>query len=227
MVMNWILAFSCREKVAVYCSDVSGAFDRVSCERLLYKLQVAGVHYRIIGIISSWLQQRRAHVNVGGQQSDTIYMQDMVYQGTVLGPILWNLFFGDALHAIRMLKFMESVFADDLHACRSYDVKIPNRSLLDSTKRCQARLHEWGRANQVEFEPTKESITILSRATLYGDNFKSLGAGWPQKKTPASKKREKSWPQKNTSDFPFFFEAGVFFLRLAFFFEAVRFPFFF
>jgi len=94
-------------------------------------------------------------------------MQDMVYQGTVLGPILWNLFFGDALHAIRMLKFMESVFADDLHACRSYDVKIPNRSLLDSTKRCQARLHEWGRANQVEFEPTKESITILSRATFF------------------------------------------------------------
>ena len=98
-----------------------------------------------------------------------------MYHGTVLGLILWNLLFGDAIHATRKLKFKESVFADDLHACRSYDVKIPNRSLLDSTKRCKAPLHERVRANQAEFEPTKESITRLSRATPYGDNFKSLG----------------------------------------------------
>ena len=89
--------------------------------------------------------------------------------------IFWNLFFGDARRAIQMLKFTESVFADDLHACRNYDVKVPNRAILRATTSCQERLHEWGRANAVEFEPSKESITILSRIDPYGENFKSLG----------------------------------------------------
>ena len=84
----------------------------------------AGVHFRIIRIISSWLDERRANVIVGGEQSDDIFLSDMVYQGTVLGPILWKLLFGDASRAIQMLKFSESVFADDLHACRNYDVKF-------------------------------------------------------------------------------------------------------
>ena len=175
MLLDWIFAFNNRQKVALYSSDVSGAFDRVSRKRLIQKLNNAGVHFRIIRLISSWLDERRANVIVGGEQPDDIFLSDMVYQGTVLGPILWNLFFGDARRAIQMLKFSESVFADDLHACRNYDVKVPNRSIVATAKKCQERLHEWGRANEVEYEASKESITILSRVAPYGDNFKSLG----------------------------------------------------
>ena len=42
----------------------------------------------------------------------------MVYQGTVLGPTLWNLFFEDARAAINEVFFTEYVFADDLNAFR-------------------------------------------------------------------------------------------------------------
>ena len=40
----------------------------------------------------------------------------MVYQGTVLGPQLWNLYFEDAANAIQEFLFEEVVLADDLNA---------------------------------------------------------------------------------------------------------------
>ena len=41
-------------------------------------------------------------------------------------------------------------------------------------------LHEWGAANQVEFDLGKESITILSRQTPFGEIFSTLGAVFDQ-----------------------------------------------
>ena len=74
------------------------------------------MHYRLIDLIASWLGRRSANVVVGGEKSEHFNLENMVYQGTVLGPILWNLFFGDARRAIEMLKFVETIFADALNA---------------------------------------------------------------------------------------------------------------
>ena len=44
LVMTWLFAFASNKKVAVYCSDVSGAFDRANKDRLIVKLRNAGIH---------------------------------------------------------------------------------------------------------------------------------------------------------------------------------------
>ena len=44
MVMVWLRAIAKGCEVAVCCSDVSGAFDRVSVERLISKLKAKKVH---------------------------------------------------------------------------------------------------------------------------------------------------------------------------------------
>jgi hypothetical protein len=90
-------------KVAVYCSDVSGAFDRVRAERLIAKLRAWRIHDQIIEVIKSWLRQRTANIVVGGDYSDAMALLNMVFQGTVLGPMLWNMFFEDARRAIKEL----------------------------------------------------------------------------------------------------------------------------
>jgi hypothetical protein len=54
----------------------------------------------LIDVLVSWLKQRQTKVVIGGSSSDSMDLNDMVFQGTVLGPILWNLFFGDARRAI-------------------------------------------------------------------------------------------------------------------------------
>ena len=55
-VCSWLLAFSAGKKVAVYCADVAGAFDRVDAERLVEKLQGLGLPPLLLQVLGSWLK---------------------------------------------------------------------------------------------------------------------------------------------------------------------------
>ena len=44
LVLSWLEAFRQKASIALYMSDVSGAFDRVSLRRLIEKLRARGVH---------------------------------------------------------------------------------------------------------------------------------------------------------------------------------------
>ena len=48
MAMRWLFAFDSRRRVGLYCSDVAGAFDRVSSTRLAQKLRAHGLHPEIV-----------------------------------------------------------------------------------------------------------------------------------------------------------------------------------
>jgi hypothetical protein len=175
LVLRWIDALDKGRKVLVYCSDVSGAFDKVSKNRLMQKLEAKGIHPKLLKLISSWLEPRSASVVVGGTKSEPFRIQNMVYQGTVLGPQLWNLYFEDAYKAIREFMFDEIVFADDLNAYRIVPASTSIEKGTEVMELVQGELHRWGAANQVSFDPGKESMHILSRTDPYGMDFKLLG----------------------------------------------------
>jgi hypothetical protein len=128
----------------------------------------------MIKLIGSWLERRDASVVVGGAKSSPFCIEDMVYQGTVLGPQLWNIFFEDAARAIKNM-FEEVVYADDLNAYKIVPSTAPLESCMEAIGKVQVELHRWGTANQVTFYGTKESKHVLSRADPYGPDFKLLG----------------------------------------------------
>ena len=64
---------------------------------------------------------------VNGENSKYFAIKDMVFQGTVLRPILWNLLFDDAKDAINEWLYEEIVYADDLNA---YKV-VPSSTSID------------------------------------------------------------------------------------------------
>ena len=175
LALTFVIALGAGLKIAVYCSDVSGAFDRVRLERLVNKLRRKGIHPQIVAVLASWLQQRFAQVVVGGATSKMMTLMNMVYQGTVSGPILWNLFFEDARHAINETFFKEIVYADDLNAYRIFPSSSDNVAIKASLNNCQQELHKWRAANQVAFDSGKESQHVLSLTDPLGDTFKLLG----------------------------------------------------
>ena len=65
----------------------------------------------------------------------------MVFQGTVLGPILWNIFYSDVRYPMRKMRFTETIFADDLNASKEFDNHVPNDELLAAGDIVQAKLH--------------------------------------------------------------------------------------
>ena len=73
-----------------------------------------------VKVLTSWLCQRTATVVIGGMASKVMVLINVVYQGTVTGPMLWNLFLEDAREAINERFYTEVTFADDLNAYRIF-----------------------------------------------------------------------------------------------------------
>ena len=177
-MLTWLLGFDCGRKFLLYCSDVAGAFDRVSAQRLTEKLTALGVPPDWVRLFSSWLRSREALVVVGGAYSKVMSLVDMVFQGTVWGPPLWNAFYKDARRAVRDAGFEEEVYADDLNAYKAFPTAVKNEELFEEGRRCQEKLHKWGRANQVCFDPTKESFHVFARTGGQGGNTELLGVNF-------------------------------------------------
>ena len=163
LVLTWLAGFNNKKKFGMLCSDVSGAFDRVKSSRLVQKLRAKGLNSKVVQVVVSWLRARTAKVVVGGKLSKAMTLKDMVYQGTVFGPTLWNAFFEDVRQAVNKKGFLEAVYADDLNSFKEFDSKVPNEVVKTETEACQEELHLWGEANQVAFDPSKESTHVLSR----------------------------------------------------------------
>ena len=105
-----ISVFGRNSKIGVYCSDVSGAFDKVNSRRLLMKLHANGVPMDIQTVLNSWLPARKARVAVGVHFSWDIVIRDMVHQDTVLGLPVWNVFYEDATLTVRLHEFNDMLF---------------------------------------------------------------------------------------------------------------------
>ena len=102
----------------------------------------------------------------------------MIFQGTVLGPQLWNLFFADAANAIKERLYEEVIYADDLSAFKIVPSDISDENAKKSLANVQKELHRWGAANSVTFDPSKESVHVLSRLDPHGQDFRMLGVSF-------------------------------------------------
>ena len=138
----------------------------------LYSAGVADVYLRFL---NAFLEPRVGRVAVGGVLSELIVLDDMVFQGTVLGPVLWNIFFMDVVHAVTWQDAEPASFADDLPAHKTYGTVVDNAVAIEDLKKTQAKVHAWGRRNRVSFDAGKEHILILHPRDGCGEPCKYLG----------------------------------------------------
>ena len=174
LVARWILAIHAAMKVGIFLSDISGAFDLVSVKILLQKCRRAGVSLDMLSFLKSYLAPRTASVVVDGKMSDPFVLDDTVFQGTVWGPPLWNAFFADESDFTSAIDTYGSKSADDLNHFREFLCSMDNDAIIDELKTCQAAVHQWGSANQVEFDASKEKFVILLTRHGQGDDFRLL-----------------------------------------------------
>ena len=62
---------------------------------LISKLSQIGLPSTFLDFLNSYLLTRGGFVRVDGAVSEVMLLSNMVFQDTVLGPCLWNAFFGD------------------------------------------------------------------------------------------------------------------------------------
>lgn len=83
-----------RHSAAVFL-DIEKAFDKVWHQGLLYKLIYAGLPDTYVHLISSYLSERRYYVSSEGAGSTVRAIRAGVPQGSVIGPVLFNLYVSD------------------------------------------------------------------------------------------------------------------------------------
>ena len=175
LMMSWILAICTGSKVGAYLSDISGAFDRVFKPYLLSKLQGCGVGQKSLDFLDAYLSPRKGQVVVQGASSDAFEIANSVFQGTVLGPPLWNAFFADVSAPASSTGGREAMFADDLNVFQEFDKDELLEECQAKLERCKTQVHKWGRMNRVSFDPKKEHVMILHPSESFGEPFKLLG----------------------------------------------------
>ena len=141
--------------IGIFC-DIKKAFDCVPKQTLLMKLRKFGIHGNMLKWFESYLSNRTQFVRLGLFDSESLEVDSGVPQGSILGPILFLIFFND-LPKSTLLKLL--LFCDDTTILAS------GKNLNDLISFVNTELQnisQWFRANQMRLHPNKTKFTIFS-----------------------------------------------------------------
>jgi len=78
--------------VLLYSADLSSAFDLLRSNILVGKLIEIGVEHKLISLILNFLSDRFAYIDIDDHVSNLTRLDYGCVQGSVLGPILFNIY---------------------------------------------------------------------------------------------------------------------------------------
>ena len=91
--------------------DLSKTLDTINHELLIVKLHAYGFSTDALEVLSSYLQYRLQRVKINTTFSSWTQLLQGVPQGSVLGPILFNIYINDIFFALKVVDICN--FADD------------------------------------------------------------------------------------------------------------------
>lgn len=167
LLEDWKKALDRHEFAAAILMDLSKAFDCLPHDLLLEKLKAYGLTANAVGLLESYLSDRKQQVRIGSHTSSWENIMKGVPQGSILGPLLFNIFLNDIFYFVTQANLYN--YADD----NTLSFIHKNLEILKRVLEEQSQiLIEWFTENFMKANPNKfQTICVGQKAH---DSIKSF-----------------------------------------------------
>ena len=165
MIEMWRKALDEGKIAGAILTDLSKAFDCLSHDLLVAKLEAYGFGRSALKFISNYLRDRKQRTKVNGAYSSWKDIKYGVPQGSILGPLLFNIFINDIFYFINNVNIAN--YADDNTTYAS------SKNIMDLLKLLETETFSvlnWFRFNEMKSNNDKCHLIISCNRNINYEN---------------------------------------------------------
>ena len=175
-----LIASDEKNATVVMLLDLSAAFDTVDHALLLKILKCEiGLRGCALQWFKSFLTGRSQRIRLGHETSDEILIKFGVPQGSVLGPVLFNIYIRSIYRCVQNLGFNIFGYADDHQVFKSFSTGYQSVALIYEIDQCFIEIKRWMNQYYLQLNDSKTQIIVfgssrvLNAIKIHGTNFTS------------------------------------------------------
>ena len=155
MLEKWKKAIDEGKLAGALLTDLSKAFDCLNHELLVAKLEAYGFDHASLTYIYSYLSDRKQRTKINKSFSEWSNITSGVPQGSILGPLLFNIYLNDIFYFIHNCDLAN--YADDT---TPYSIQKTLDALFQCLNKDMSILMKWFKDNYLQLNPDKCKLLI-------------------------------------------------------------------
>ena len=167
IVNDVLVGFEQKSGTILVLLDMSSAFDTVDLNKLLSILEnKMNIHGIALRWFRSFLLGRKQKVLINGHLSNILLTLYGVPQGSVLGPVLFNIYVSNLPSFIEEHGFMSSLYADDTNARMKFALQFQLFNISVKVPNLIEEVGKWMTNHFLKINPNKTEIIFFSPPSM-------------------------------------------------------------